>query len=236
MAMESYLEKARANISIGTDKDYENIFLVLGGSFNPLHKEHIVIFEKAREYLLTHRKKVIAGFLVLAEDMHILYKLAWAGQQPDELIPFAKRHQLASLACQHSDFISAYPAPECDAAGLTPTLEAALPGARGLVLCGADLLSRGAYGRTGVVVAHREDISLDNVLARRRKSGAETYVLPPTTSAGISSTKCRALMRAREWEQLHQSDMLHPTVLDQLQSWTVGAGGDGESDPQEPAG
>jgi len=234
MATKSYLDKARANISSNTDKDFENVFLVLGGSFNPLHKEHIVIFEQAREYLLTHRKKVIAGFLVLAEDIHILYKLAWAGGQPEELIPFAKRHQLALLACQHSDFVSPYPTPECNAEGLTPPIEAALPGARGLVLCGADLLSRGAYGRAGVVVAHRDEISLDTVLVRRRKSGAETFVLPPTAATATSSTKCRAMMHAREWEQLRQSDMLHPTVLDQLQSWTEGAGSDGESDSQEP--
>ena len=126
--------------------------LLLGGSFNPIHLQHIAIFHIAREWLRQNESvEVVAGFLVLTSDEYLAFKFR---KTPEDIIPFLRRLQLAEAACRDSDFVSAYPFPYAAAGELLLKLmnETGLPG---FMLCGADMIMRQAYQDFDVVVFER---------------------------------------------------------------------------------
>ena len=75
------------------------VFLVLGGSFNPIHTGHIKMFYEARTFLREHNIQVIGGVLALSSDEWIRQKLKVEGKNPIDLIPFTERLEMANIAC-----------------------------------------------------------------------------------------------------------------------------------------
>jgi nicotinic acid mononucleotide adenylyltransferase len=74
-------------------------FLVLSGSFNPVHNQHIASFHVARTEIEGRGYIVIAGFLAPSSDAHVEGKLSEPGPR------LMERMTLCRLATEHGDWL-----------------------------------------------------------------------------------------------------------------------------------
>lgn len=69
------LEKLIKNLKNIKDSKQKKAVLIATGSFNPVHKMHINMFEIAKKYLENeHNYKVIAGFVSPSHDLYVKKK------------------------------------------------------------------------------------------------------------------------------------------------------------------
>ncbi len=78
----------------------ELVFLVLSGSFNPIHRLHTEIFEMAKVFFEKNNKKVIGGFIAPSCDDYLIKKLG------KDAMPLLNRIKLCDLAVQDSNWLN----------------------------------------------------------------------------------------------------------------------------------
>ncbi|MEQ1883236.1 MAG: hypothetical protein ABL878_19965 [Burkholderiales bacterium] len=99
-----YLSKARSALLSDASRNAGQLaLLVLPGSFNPVHSQHILALEIAREFIADSGIRVIGGFLVPTDDNYLLQKLGSDGWS------FEKRLDLCRLATRESQWIDVAP-------------------------------------------------------------------------------------------------------------------------------
>eukprot|EP00455_Lapot_gusevi_P030492 TRINITY_DN3281_c0_g1_i5.p1 TRINITY_DN3281_c0_g1~~TRINITY_DN3281_c0_g1_i5.p1 ORF type:complete len:237 (-),score=34.75 TRINITY_DN3281_c0_g1_i5:331-1041(-) len=77
----------------------ECFVLILSGSFNPVHRMHIYIFEACRRFIEQNGGIVLAGFVSPSSDRYVRGKLA------DAAIELIHRNQLCRIATADSDWL-----------------------------------------------------------------------------------------------------------------------------------
>lgn len=98
------LSKVRAELATSEARQAERLaFLVLPGSFNPVHTQHLRALEIARHVMLSSGWHVIGGFLAPSDDRYVSSKIggnAW---------PFSQRLELCRLATDDSPWVDVTP-------------------------------------------------------------------------------------------------------------------------------
>jgi nicotinic acid mononucleotide adenylyltransferase len=98
---EASIEKARQQLVSSAIRINENIaFLVLSGSFNPVHTQHVHLLEVTKQHLEKLGWKIIAGFMAPSSEAYVGKKLG------GHALSLNQRIMLCKLAAQSSDWIS----------------------------------------------------------------------------------------------------------------------------------
>ncbi|KAH3756517.1 nicotinamide mononucleotide adenylyltransferase [Pelomyxa schiedti] len=107
------VDKITANIkkitdpitAIGGDtSDLRFMVLLSSGSFAPIHKMHMEMFDKAKEYLENkYYLKVVGGYLAPSSDSYVSSKLG------NDFINLSARNAMCRLAVSNSDWIDVCP-------------------------------------------------------------------------------------------------------------------------------
>eukprot|EP00092_Neocalanus_flemingeri_P006042 GFUD01006510.1.p1 GENE.GFUD01006510.1~~GFUD01006510.1.p1 ORF type:complete len:454 (+),score=106.44 GFUD01006510.1:172-1533(+) len=86
------------------------IILALGGSFNPVHKHHIQIMVKSKQWLEENTDfQVVAGILVVTTGNYLKQKFR---KDETKIMTDEHRMNLCKLACEaHSDWLMVHPVP-----------------------------------------------------------------------------------------------------------------------------
>mmetsp|Transcript_17991 Transcript_17991/g.34794 ORF Transcript_17991/g.34794 Transcript_17991/m.34794 type:complete len:346 (-) Transcript_17991:119-1156(-) len=187
-------------------------FLMLGGSFNPVHTQHIAALEMARNRLEEEGKVVVGGFLGVSSKFHVVAKLG-------EAMTITKQHR--SAMCQEvtnvSDWIETVPWGWANAQRQARLLEAAaqrhLPDltVRHYTVLGADH----PVVFPGAVMAMRKPHSqaIKALLESRPGGPPKDFFMTREELENVSSTKIRELVHAHDWEGLKKTGWVHPRVL-----------------------
>lgn len=94
--------KVRKNI-IQANNDYgmnDLIFLIMSGSFNPIHSFHIEVFESAKSFFEKKNKTVLGGFIAPSSDEYLKDKLG------KNAMPLSDRIACCKLAVEDSNWLS----------------------------------------------------------------------------------------------------------------------------------
>jgi nicotinic acid mononucleotide adenylyltransferase len=104
-------------VLIGECRVKQLAFLVLPGSFNPVHSQHLRAMEIAREVITNLGWRVIGGFLAPSDDGYVQRKLG------DAAWPLAKRLELCRLATDNLPWVEVVPWGEFSSYRVTSRLQ-----------------------------------------------------------------------------------------------------------------
>jgi hypothetical protein len=224
-------------------------FLVMSGSFNPIHVEHIHALDIAKNHAETEGFSVLAGFLAPSTDEYV------AAKYGDRALSFRERRLLCELAVRDVPWMCVSSVPElssnfvCKELGreLGTLLPSIGPSTllRGVEVMGSDTVLRifsGAiagyisnYTKTDRIIywlprklegkADRNDV--EGLIARLSGKLNVKFVAidaPPEDRpfAELSSTAIGELVTQGEWGALRAKQWLHPAVLDALEVLRLG--------------
>ena len=194
------IEKSRRHITSAVCGSFENLgFLILSGSFNPIHTQHVRALEAARRYLESVGWCVVGGFLAPSSDEYVKAKLR------ANALTIGQRIKLCKLAVEGSDWINVCSKGELSSnwvrRGVQSELERhcrdALKGRRlmGFEVMGSDaarrifenILVRQKYGATGSTQSGRKICCFfrpgsENALER---TGTEMFLESAAARLGI---------------------------------------------------
>ncbi len=132
----TYLSKVEAALATSTARKAERLaFLVLPGSFSPVHSQHLRVLEAARDVLANLRWHVVGGFLAPSDDDYVRQKLGSAAW------PLEKRQELCRLATSDSLWVDVAPWGEFSSYRVTSRLRQAIESD-----CREELLGRSTIG------------------------------------------------------------------------------------------
>jgi hypothetical protein len=98
---ERCIERIRARLVASDASTGKTLaFLLMSGSFSPIHTEHVRVLEIARLHAERSGRKVIGGFLSPSSDGYVTAKLG------ADALSFSQRRTLCELAVQRLDWIS----------------------------------------------------------------------------------------------------------------------------------
>jgi nicotinic acid mononucleotide adenylyltransferase len=97
---ESGIAKIRRQISMSGNNGSKLVFLLLSGSFNPVHTQHVRTLLVTRKYLESLGWIVVGGFLAPSSDAYVQEKLGAEG------LPLRLRIALCKLAIEEIDWMS----------------------------------------------------------------------------------------------------------------------------------
>lgn len=97
---QSEIAKVRRQLDQVRDGGKKVVFLLLSGSFNPIHTEHVRTLLATRNYLETIGCAVAGAFLAPSSDNHVQQKLGAEG------LLLAERIELCRLAVETLDWVS----------------------------------------------------------------------------------------------------------------------------------
>eukprot|EP00475_Leptophrys_vorax_P011634 TRINITY_DN18192_c0_g1_i1.p1 TRINITY_DN18192_c0_g1~~TRINITY_DN18192_c0_g1_i1.p1 ORF type:complete len:396 (+),score=85.11 TRINITY_DN18192_c0_g1_i1:57-1244(+) len=217
-------------LKLDESKGFKGVFAVLltTGSFNPIHKMHVEMFEQAKRELEQHFEiRVVVGLISPSHDQYVGSKLG------SEAIPASDRIEMTKLATKDSSWIKAYTWEAeqdgfVDFPGVTYHLQDEMSrlgrerqvDLRVFYVCGTDHARKCGLnnGIRGVPEAC--------VCAIRRpgydiRSGEKTFVvnLPSDFShsmADLSSTKVRKLCAGRGCTRDKLLELVHESVADYM--------------------
>ncbi|CAE8709271.1 unnamed protein product [Polarella glacialis] len=148
------LERMSSRLSAAVaDGITELAVLVLPGSFNPVHSDHLRCLELARAHLLSQGVHTLAGFLQPSSDQYVLGKL------DGEAMSLQNRVTACKIAARdHSDWVAVWRSGESSGSKATKLCEGFLHnkfcghGARILAfqVCGADFVERCSTSRWSI--------------------------------------------------------------------------------------
>ncbi|GAB5368616.1 hypothetical protein AAMO2058_001334800 [Amorphochlora amoebiformis] len=195
---------------IGTEgRPKEICFLMLGGSFNPIHSQHIAALQMSRERLQEEGYVVLAGFLGTSSDGYLLH-----------------RNNMCSLACDSSDWIEAVPwgcaSQHRIAQGIVSLATPRMPEGyrlRCFQVCGADHCARGYLCKNTVCALRPEYTKAVKKLLKNKSK----HIIPSTFYTtrdelkAVSSTKIRDLIHKGDWKALSHQKMVADNVITYIQ-------------------
>src|SRR5437879_5087259 len=92
------IEKVKRRLSSETSGRVEKLaFLILSGSFNPIHTQHVRALKAARKHLEKAGWTIVAGFLAPSSEAYVKKKLR------AKALPICQRIELCKLAVEDSD-------------------------------------------------------------------------------------------------------------------------------------
>lgn len=129
------LAKLASGLTTAAPSEIEMVaFLVLPGSFSPVHTEHLHVLEVARNTVTHLGIPVVGAFLAPSDDDYVRGKLglsAW---------PIARRLELCRLAVEDSPWIEVAPWAEWSSYRATELLSRSIQAKLGSLLAGRSLL------------------------------------------------------------------------------------------------
>jgi nicotinic acid mononucleotide adenylyltransferase len=114
---------SKVNAALATSAGHRSnrlAFLVLPGSFSPVHSRHLPALEIAREIMANSGWHVIGGFLAPSDDDYVRRKVG------DDSWPFARRLELCRLATDDSSWVDVAPWAEFSSYRATRRLQQAI--------------------------------------------------------------------------------------------------------------
>lgn len=130
------VSKVRAELTSCEAREAERLaFLVLPGSFNPIHSQHLRALEIARDVMQCSGWHVIGGFLAPSDEHYVREKIgtdAW---------PLHKRLELCQLATETSSWVDVTPWAEFNSFRAARRLQHVIEST-----CGGGLAARRAIG------------------------------------------------------------------------------------------
>jgi nicotinic acid mononucleotide adenylyltransferase len=229
----------RRRIASGADRTFA--ILILSGSFNPIHVDHIHCLELARSHAESHGWTVLAGFLAPSTDSYVRSKCG------EDALSFEDRKTLCETAIDRQPWLSVCSKPELSSNSVRSRVVAEiqhdahhlLHGRKlaGFEIMGADTLNR-ILERTASSVAwpDRSDHRHRTIywFSRAHSEGEPDNSQPPATSLagqlgiqlvhvnpgrwggrllGASSQVIRAMIREGDWAALRAKHWLPPEVF-----------------------
>jgi hypothetical protein len=95
----STIAKVREQVHAHRNSGKRLAFLILSGSFNPVHSQHLASFQVAKEEIEGRGCTVVAGFLAPSNDAHVEGKLGEPG------LRLTERMYLCRLATEQSEWL-----------------------------------------------------------------------------------------------------------------------------------
>eukprot|EP00759_Apiculatamorpha_spiralis_P045285 PhF_6_TR42130/c0_g1_i1/m.63634 len=204
-------------------------FLVLSGSFNPIHVDHITALESAKTALEAQHIPVLAGFVCPSSHSYVKGKLQ------DEAMSEEDRVHTCALAIQGSTWLEVCDL--CCASGsatgqhihneILQELGVAL---QPILVYGADFFVKygnvtKSWGSPVVCVGRGRDTAQ---IERQLRHACQKDNIPYNGSYGnfhlatslggeVSSTKIREFLRTKDYARLLQSKWVHPDIVTFLQ-------------------
>lgn len=218
------------------------VVLSLGGSFCPVHREHVRVLERAKRALEARDAdvSVLCGFLVPTSDAYLRRKLG------DAAMPLAARVALCRAATAARADADVFPhgwANAFSAGDVIARVASARLGARvdAVPVYGADFAERAhswrqltdvhvCVGRPGHTAAVRRELAAHNAEAERVGAPASGLIVVDDELDDISSTRVRALVARRAWAELAESGDLPDAVLTGLRAVSEENDNDNEND------
>jgi len=199
------------------------VFLMLGGSFNPVHKEHIQIMEIARSHCEKHLNFfVVAGFLGVSSANHVKRKLGLSSA-----ITLEHRNKMCELAVENSDWISVCPYGWANATSIARRLQKSIwekdehVKVEFLNVTGSDIFGNVMPNEDGFypfnetlkdyICVSRDHCKVFEAVQKLRNSRKTFYFAEGSSSGSISSTRVRDLLKAEDYDPLE--DYLDSKVI-----------------------
>jgi len=208
-----------------SERKKNSIFLMLGGSFNPVHNEHIQILEIAKRHCERHLGKVVvAGFLGVSSKDHVTGKCGSRGA-----ITLKHRNAMCELAVANSDWISVCPFGWASPEKIAERLQDAIKRLNSHVgevpflnVIGSDIFGdvpnsyRRQYHtiRENSICVSRDNSRVFEEIKRLGNNLETFYFAEGSTSNSTSSTRVRRLMKSKDWDGLKR--FLDANVLEYL--------------------
>lgn len=200
--------------SVSTGKDSLAV-LVLPGSFNPVHSEHVQSLELARAHLERRGIEVVGAFLQPSSDQYVTHKLGgqWAMSLADRIAACELSAQANARRHEGNVWIHAWESGQTNGFAVPRRvgdfLNAAVTETIGInmarpieayMVCGADLVIRcGGWARPTnppVIVITRPGVKLPPAEA------SEGWYVAEGDTQPVSSTRIREAISSGHWEQL----------------------------------
>jgi len=198
------------------DKKKQNVFLMLGGSFNPVHKEHIQIMEIARRYCEKNLgMAVVAGFLGVSSANHVTRKLGLS-----KAITLNHRNEMCDLAVEASDWISVCPWGWANASNSASRLLRAIRKKDKRIniiffnVMGSDIFGdvmpeeEGFYDwwryMKDYICVNRDQSKVFEAVKKLGNTDKSFHFADESTSGSVSSTLVRELVEANDYNRLEQ--------------------------------
>ena len=196
------------------------IVLSLGGSFNPIHKDHVQTMVLAKTAMEAEGFEVVAGLLVVTTDAYVRKKLR-GGHQETLLLTADHRIELARMAAaQHDVWLRVFHQPRVSQSEAAREFVGQLGGDLGVCeVAGADKFLEwgrrarwrrpGAWPRLDLMVGRGEETELmmEQWMEDRREGRVANilFFLSRERVGECSSTQVRSLlMRERSGEKLEE--------------------------------
>jgi nicotinic acid mononucleotide adenylyltransferase len=207
------------------------VALILSGAFNPPHKMHIECLSLARRHLENSGIEVIAGFMAPSSDGYIRSKVEAAGESAEMALPLAERSKLCQLAIDASpatSWLRVLPWGIMSGSSIKRSVERSLSSCgcpvHCLTLYGADFFTKMGDVLPDSVCVPREGCTeaLQQLMNKLQADGQipEHFYCTPVGLQAMSSSEVRSLWKSSDWCALQQADLLHPAVLEELQTFS----------------
>lgn len=186
------------------DEKVVHTVLVISGSFNPIHTQHVETLVVAKNWLEKRGETVIAGFLAPSSDDYVYQKLG------SDAMFLKHRTALCAIACKEYNWISTCGWGWANGGHTTKQIKTELSEMyptvkfRALEICGADHAAKTKiWQRKSVVCLGRPGYTQQVKQLYRPTKGLDFYLVEKELK-DVSSTKIRDILNsdAKNWSKL----------------------------------
>lgn len=215
-------------------------FLLISGSFNPIHAFHVKLMEIIKSHLGTLGKQVLCGFIVPSSDEYLASKLS------NGLIPLKERVKLCRISTNGLDWMYVCDWGELSSNRIRLRIEEIISTnflhlihnrkVSGIEIMGSDTVVR-IFGKIiknpgdirynnrqiYCVIRHSQmrekerRILIEEIIPESKLLGANIHLFELPNIKGplsrVSSTKIRELILDEKWDELESFGFLHPKVF-----------------------
>ena len=243
------IEKVKRRLISASSGRVEKLaFLILSGSFNPIHTQHVRALEATRKHLENVGWTIVAGFLAPSSDAYVKEKLR------ANALPIGQRIELCKLAVEGSDWISVCSKGELSSNWACRSVRSELEhrcrdALKGNQLTGFEIMGSDAAVRLfeKIVAQRRSGATVSSQRGRRiccffrpgwqikKRKDTQTFLVSVASRQGIdltlldpassrpalkpvSSKVILDFIKHQDWAALRSKKWLHPNVLKAFQT------------------